>query len=620
MLAVGSMTTLASTPEHSLPDGVLAQFSIPDMARWRGPQSQMPPLRLWHDPAMKAFRARFATESRRRFLDPLRQVTGIDGSSLVDLTSGRLTLAWLPNTGAPGDASRSTSAFLLLLDLGANTNAFDRLTRAFADDAIARAPASTVTTSVVRDVTFLSRRIRASDWQAVFDQAFPSPADTPRSTNSSQASTELVHFGRIGSLGVATTLRSDLGPVVDRLRQPPAPAADRSRSTGRDLLFEGTVERAGLERLMHLPAAETTADLSTLSPLNRLKVALGLSGLQRARISADAWTNGWALDVALDVPKPLRRGLLALLDPQPLDAGPPPFIPSNTLQFTRVRLSASNAWSQLERTLGDIDPAVLGVFQLFTGYAGRTEDADFDFHSRVVQLLGDDLILASGGIGGPPTPGGATSNLPAGLLLLGSPRAPELAAGLRTVAAPSFLATFFPPDTPEPTRTQREVHGQVVTTVALPPMPWMDGRTGTLSIASSKGYSAVATEPAWMELFLATNMTTGSLHQRPGFLNAMAAAGGPGTGLVLYHDEQTAARNFFGATRGNPAFLDSLLQWIAFSDTATRLVSGVAAWLDFTALPAFETVAGHFGPCVQCGRVDETGFVLRAVRLETSKP
>ncbi|MCK6499470.1 MAG: hypothetical protein L6Q38_08340, partial [Nitrospira sp.] len=366
------MTTLASTPEHSLPDGVLARFSIPDMARWRGPQSQMPPLRLWHDPAMKAFRARFATESRRRFLDPLRQVTGIDGSSLVDLTSGRLTLAWLPNTGAPGDASRSTSAFLLLLDLGANTNAFDRLTRAFADDAIARAPASTVTTSVVRDVTFLSRRIRASDWQAVFDQAFPSPADTPRSTNSSQASTELVHFGRIGSLGVATTLRSDLGPVVDRLRQPPAPAADRSRSTGRDLLFEGTVERAGLERLMHLPAAETTADLSTLSPLNRLKVALGLSGLQRARISADAWTNGWALDVALDVPKPLRRGLLALLDPQPLDAGPPPFIPSNTLQFTRVRLSASNAWSQLERTLGDIDPAVLGVFQLFTGYAGRT--------------------------------------------------------------------------------------------------------------------------------------------------------------------------------------------------------------------------------------------------------
>ncbi|MBL9138124.1 MAG: hypothetical protein JNK85_19810 [Verrucomicrobiales bacterium] len=561
---------------------------------------------------MKPFRARFAAESRRRFTTPLEQVTGVNWPALIDLTAGRLTLAWLPNPGASPKVLTPDSALLLVLDLEANTNAFDRLVASLATPDSGPLAADSVATSVVRGVTFLSRRLHGPSWNAVFDKAFPWPPDATPTTNAPDAAPKFLHLGRVGSWGVATTWQSDLGPIIDRLRQVP-PAAT---AVG-DILWEATVERAGLERLMHLPTPAAAADLASLPALNRLKVALGLAGIQRARFSAETLTNGWALNLAFDIPKTQRRGLFALLHPLPMDAAPPAFIPSNTLRFARLRLSGTNAWDHLERMLGDIDPAVLGVFQLFTGYAGRTEDADFDFQARVVNLLGDDWMVASGGV---LASGAAPSNLPPGILLLGSPRASELAAGLRTVASPSFLATFFPPDTPEPSRANLEVQGQTVTTVTLPPIPWLDGRTGVLSIASSKGYCGVATDAAWTEAFLAPQGKSASLNDREDFRRAFISAGGPATGLTLYHDEQAAAREFFGAARRSPALLDDLLRWVAFSDTATRLVSGIGAWFDVAALPSFESVAHHFGPCVQCGRVDETGFVLRAVRMETTKP
>ncbi|MCC7375812.1 MAG: hypothetical protein IT581_14235 [Verrucomicrobiales bacterium] len=606
---------------HPLPPEVLAKFSVPDLARWRGPFSGMAPLRLWRDPAMKALRERFGDESHRRWLLPLNQATGVDWAQLVGLTEGRLTWAWLPETPDTNGPSGQISAQLLLLDLGANTNAFDRLLESWSSPTNPLAPRSNVVfaSSVVRGVAFRSRSIDPGRWRAVFDAAFPPPPDAvPPAPGSDDAPTWL-HLGRVGSIAIATTRRSNLVDIVASLRAPPVPPDAASKGSTGEAMCEGTVERPGLVRLMHLPDDLAAKELTDLPSMDRLKVALGLAGIQRVRCAVETVTNGWILNVGMEIPEAQRRGLFGLARWLQTDASPPPFIPSNVLQFTRLRLNSSNAWNQLERTLGDIDPSILGVFQLFTGYAGRTEDADFDFQARVVGLLGDDWILASGLSGSPPTAARSATNLPGGLLLIGSPRAADLAAGLRTVASPSFLATFFPPDSPEPKRRESEFRGEKVTTVELPSIPWLDGRTGLLQIAASRGYCGMSTDPRWMETFLATN-TTASLAAREDVRRAMALAGGAQSGLLMYHDESAAAAAFFGAARNGPAFLENLIRWVAFSDTATRLVSGFSAWLDFTTLPPFDTVASHFGPCVQCGRIDGTGFTLRAVRLETPKP
>jgi hypothetical protein len=613
----------AAPPEHPLPPDVLARFSVPDLARWRGPQTNMAPLRLWHAASMGTFRARFIAESNRRFLGPLNQATGVDWAEVLRLAEGRLTWAWLPETPATNEFSRQVSAHLLLFDLGSNTNAFDRLVESLPTSTnSATSSKAAFATSVVRGVTFRSRRLDPARWQAVFDAAFPPPPDEGKSTKGIRDAPTRLHLGRIDAVGIATTWRSDLdlASLVDRFRQPPLPPSSGTRGATGELLVEGSVERRGLARLMHLPDEPLAADLTSLPPVDRLKVALGLAGLQRARCSVETLTNGWILNLGLEIPEPQRRGLFSLAKLLPYEVAPPAFIPSNVRQFSRVRLASIQAWSQLERMLGDIDPSVLGVFQLFTGYAGRTEDADFDFMERVVGLLGDDWILASG-----PTSAAATvsdpseTGLPGGLLLIGSSRAAELAAGLRSVASPGFLATFFPPDSAEPTRLQAAIQGQAVTTVVLPAIPWLDGRTGLLQVAASQGYCGLGTERRWMERFLGTNTVAG-LAARDDFQRALAMAGGSQTGLLLYHDEAAAAGSFFAAARGGPAFLESLLRWVTFSDTAIRLLSGVSGWLDFTVLPPFESVSTHFGPCVQCGRADAAGFSLRAVRLETPQP
>ncbi|MBL9127745.1 MAG: hypothetical protein JNL97_08865, partial [Verrucomicrobiales bacterium] len=242
------------------------------------------------------------------------------------------------------------------------------------------------------------------------------------------------------------------------------------------------------------------------------------------------------------------------------------------------------------------------------GYAGKTEDADFDFEKGVIELLGDDWIATT-------LPAGP-SNAPAPLLLVGSPKAPQLYHGLRLVASPAYLATFFPPDVPAPTRTESVVRGQTVATVALPPMPWYDGATGIVHFAQHRGYVAISTALPALAGFLDTNAVP-ALAGHPNFVELTRRVGGAGGGYFAYVDERRAAATRWKSLADSPQTLFEDRAWIALSPTALRLAAGVENWTNPKLLPPFERVSDYFGPRVTTGR--STSNALEFVTFRPSR-
>lgn len=580
-----------------LPTNTVAFVSIPDARAARAAWPQQSPGRLWADPAMGPFRAHAEAEAGRLFWGPLTQLTGFHAAKLPSLAEGQVTLAVVDENGPQGETLDLRP--VLLLDAAGRAPELDAW---FTN----RNPAVAGSTVSIQGIPFLHLSLEASAVDEALRSILPEIEETPERAASAPGTVSLF-VGRRETQLLASTSSNALARVLLRLAAPPAPSPTPGAGTLPSLLH-GTVMVPPLLRSLSI----TPLRLGGLAPpdtgpsVARIAAALGLNQLRQASFAIRGATNGWHLDFRLAAPAAARTGVFGMFGLNATNAGPPSFVPAESQGFARARFSGPAAWAGLEKMVRDVDPAFLGVLQLFTGYAGKTEDADFDFQKGVIDLLGDDWITAT-------VPTGQARSF-GNLLVIGSPKAPELLSGLRLVASPTYLATFFPPDSPTaPQRSELRIQGQPVTSVSFPPLPWGDGATGAVHFAQKQGYVAFSTDLDAMSVFLATNPPP-PLSERPGIRNGLSLAGGTAGGYVAYTDERPTAARFFGAFSRSAHALSEHLPWIALSPTATRFVAGMEGWIDPKQVPSFEKVAPHFGHRFTSGRMTPEGFEFTTFR------
>lgn len=580
-------------PEDYLPDGTLAHVTLPHVTRARAQWAAQAPAQAWAAPAFQPFREEFGRALATRLTTPLSQLVGLPVGRLLDLAEGQFTLALLPPDDPSQPAAPPTP--FLALDTGANAEELADLL------AIARQDSRPEDLATLQGREVLGLRLSRARLDAILDAAFPRLGAPPTPPSAANAPLTL-HLVQVDSVLLAATGLQALGQVLDRLHTLPAARSPAPSPLVAELRVHGPAFLA----LLQPTAARSQVFGSTGPSVWRLLVALGFSQLESVRLGVRAGKEGWALDLLLAIPPTARRGLLQLLQFLPADASPPSFIGADAIRFRRARIRGPEAWVALERTLQAIDPSYLGVLQLFTGYAGRTDDADFDFQKGIIQLLGDDWMTASF----PREPGSAEV---ASLLLVGSPQPEKLLHGLRLIASPTYLSTFLPPDSPPPTRADHTLEGHPVVTVTMPPMPWWGGRTGIVHLTHRHGYVALTPSRAVLHRFLASTPAP-SLASRPGVGEAAAGSGVADAGYFAFADERALTRRALGSPSGENDLLAPVLRWAALSETATRIVSGIAGWLDFSRLPGPEALAAHLGFSAQSGRAGREGITLTTFR------
>ncbi len=598
-LATG-LGTLALPPlEHWLPTNTIGYVTLPSARAARDAWQTQAPGRLWADPAMQPFLSHLTTQAERLFWSPLHRQTGYRVESLVNLAEGSVTVAWVEE---PDPVTRLPSVrHVMVLDTGSQSNAL----ASWHTNRLQEVPASTVS---LAGVDFTAIPLPAEGLDAMVRNLLP-PLEETDEPPAPPRSPVALFVGRTEATLLAGTSTNALATVLHRLNAitPPDATARVAEPPPPSVLARARIDLPALLRTLPTPPAgfPSLAGPDGKPSTARTAAALGIAAVQTATLDLRADPAGWAIDARLAIPQTARRGIFGLLPLLDTDTSPPPFIPAGTREFTRVRFSGPDAWKGLERFLVDLDPAFLGVLQLFAGYAGKTEDADFDFQKGVVEVVGDDWQKAS-----------VPSSAPGGfghLFLIGSPRPAELLRGFVLVASPTYLATFFPPESPAPTRHRSTLLDQPVTTLGFPPMPWYDGATGVVHIAQAQGYLALATQTDVLAAFLATNPPP-PLAASPAFQDAARRAGGTRGGYFAFADERHTAAEWFAAFNRSQHALSENYPWLAASPTAIRVVAALENWVDPKLLPPFDKVARHFGWRLTTGRSTPDGFAFSTFR------
>ncbi len=590
-------TDAAPAAERWLPTNTVAYVTLRDANAARLAWKSHAPGRLASDPAMVAFRTHFEAQAEQEFWNPISLLVGLQAGQLPSLAQGQVTFALVDES--TGTDARLMLSHVLLVDSGSKAPEL----QAWLSHRDPKVP--TVPISLL-GFPFTEVPLAPFALEETLKRLLPDP-DAPTPPPSQDLQPISFFVGQKDSLLLAGTSSNALLSILHRLQTPSAPPEAPDSVSGTATVLHGKlVVPPFLRSLSANPLSlGVLANPDGGPSLARIASALGLPQLRNASFAIRSGTEGWFVDFRLAIPAATRRGLFAMFPLPSAESGPPSFVPANSRAFTRVRFPGPDAWRGLERTLGEMDPTILGVLQLFTGYAGKTDDVDFDFQKGIIDPLGDDWMSITVPFGAPRTFGK--------LLLIGSPRAQELLHGLQLVASPTFLATFFPPDTAPPKRILHSVHGHPVTSIELPPMPWRDGATGAVHFASRDGYVAFSSKSETLAAFLATNPPP-ALATSPGFREAANHAGGTAGGYFAVADERQAAAQAFEELTRSPLALSEHLPWIAISPTTTRFITGIERWMDVSLLPPFEKVAPHFGIRITSGKSTSEGFEFTTFR------
>jgi hypothetical protein len=444
---------------------------------------------------------------------------------------------------------------------------------------------------------------------ALLETAFPRPIGTSLEPGDDRAQT--LFLGASGGFVVATTRFAVFESVFARAGDTQGTASESiaARSPpSADAILHLAIDVPRWLNTSRLAAPRRgAAESSRFLSWEGLVQHLGIVNLRTLSLTLRGQPGGWFTDLRLAIPEASRRGLFKVMGWRAADAAPPAVIPETVMRFSRFRVDGGQAWSRLLRAVREADASLAGIVQLFAGYAGKTEDADFDFEKSIIGLLGDDWMSV--------TLPGSAPGAPDTLYLVGSEKADELAAGFKLVMAPTYLATFLPPSAPSPVREERDAAGHPVVSVSMPALPWpaAPGSTGAVHFASRHGYVALSTSLRAVEEFV-TSEEAAPLFSTPRYQTAVAALGGAQSGYLAYRNELAIASRMFRDASRAPDFLEGTFRWAVFSETATRLVSALGGWMEFEKLPPFEAVARHFGIAVRKGEITSEGFTITTFR------
>lgn len=628
-------------PEELLPDDTLIMLTTPDFASLRQICQRSPKGRLWNDPAMKPLKDKFLARWQAEVVQPLERELNVSLDNYASLLQGQMTFA-VTKSGWQG-ADDQPPGFLFLLDTRDKSGVLKTNLADLRQKWVSAG--KTIVTERIRNCDFSVFPVTSNDvprtlskflWRPpVFAQVSSGPNMTqapvsPSGTGDTlldmftvllTASRQLV-IGRVDSLLVVGNSVTGVEKVVNRLTGGAVPvlgdvAAFQTSQQGlfRDAPFYGWVNvKAFVDTLGRKPPGnQATEPADPLEPLTPDKIfsGTGLAGCNALAFDLRYSKEGSLFQVFLSVPEASRRGIFQILAGAAKEAGPPPFVPANAAEFLRWRMDGPRAWATFEKMLGDLSPQSLSAVNLILDTAGaqaKLADPGFDLRKALIGNLGDDIISYERA---PRDNTPAELQSPPSLLLLGSPNPQQLAVALK------HLFVIFPRgDTP----AEREFLGRKIFSVPLPPLPFMVAGASrltparTLSCAASGGYVALSTDASLLEEYLRSSESQAkALRDQPGLLETAQNVGGMGTGLFSYENEADTMRGAFAAAMNDPGSSTNGIGPSLFPGLPgiTGPEENLRQWMDFSLLPAFDTVAQYFYFTVYAVSANVDGLTLK---------
>jgi hypothetical protein len=588
--------------ENLLPADTLAFITMPDCAAVRVAAKQSPGWMFWNDPAMKPFRDKFTAKLNGQFITPLERDLGVKVADFMDLPQGQLTLAV---TVSSTDGHASLPPGLLLLDAQGRSDSLKTnlaaLTKKWTDTGRA------VRTENIHGLAFTVVPLSSNDFAGVFPKKAPvseigkepPPPEKPGEIYFTQFETLLV---------VGSTLKA-VEPVAAHLTGGSAPAmadnpvfaADKlSQFRDRPKYYGWFNGKGFFDLLNQLPSDGGGMDSpSIMSSLSVAKIfgSLGLNGLKSASFALRESHDGSLLTVHLTAPEADRAGLLKIFALPPKDAGVPAFVPADAVKFSRVRLDGKQTWAELQKMIAALIPngqTSLNAVINIANTIGQQKNPGFDIRNDLFGNLNDDLISFQ-----KPVAGNSLAELANPpiiyLIAVANPDA--------TINAIKTLAGMGQPQ--DASAPPREFLGRKIHALALKPAPATNGGAAqprSLYVSASGGYLVLSSDVAMVEEYLrSADGATKPLRENAGLTDALQHLGGAGGGLFGYENQRETMRVTFKALQNT----------LAADTTLKMFPPAFRAWLDFSLLPEYDTVAKYFYVSTFAGSANADGLTFK---------
>jgi hypothetical protein len=575
LLGALSLTGRAAiAPESVLPANTFAVATVPDMNAVRAAIKAAPMSRLWNDPAMAEFSAKFEDAIDANVLEPLLLFADFDPKEYTSLFQGQLTFALTRNAG------EEIPGMVFLMDSG---------------KAKAEALAEKLTDlhELLLENELLNDKVKIGGVEFIH---IASP--------DAEGPIQGLFLGQSGSLLIGASTRELAGQVV-ALHQKKAKKslqqnegfANRHRAQ-----FKGALGYAWLDFTVVMEIAEEQIEKNAdpenkpgpLEPTpDKILSALGLKGLRSISLSIHQDKQGELAQMYLDVPKAGRRGLFAMLAAPGEDAGPPPFVGANVAGFARWRQDGAQLWKLFDDIANEITPLAAGVLG-GAETAVRATQPEFKLKENLIDILGDDFIAIEQGPKGNDLEDFIT---PSSLYLFKSIKPAVANMSIRQIVA------SLTEDEPE----KREFAGRAVYSWFI--QAGINEQAVHLTTAGE--YVVVSTDEKILEQYLkGPNKDAQKLADLPGLKAAAEKVGGFNSGAFAYENQVPVARALLGFVKGNPDFLNDLIgQFGGELDPAEGL--NLVDWLDFKLLPDFKKISKYFHFTVSGVKVTKQGINLR---------
>jgi hypothetical protein len=613
-----ALNVKAQTPpaEKLLPADTLILLTVPDLEKARLDIKTNPASQLYSDPAMQPFLKKLLAKWNSEFVAPLEREMGIKFSDYLALAKGQFTMA-VVRDGWEGEKDKEPAVLLMIDSKDKGTELESKLTelrKRWTDTG------KQVKTEKIRDVDFYTVILPPGEMDKIFTNAFPSKKegneDETAEAKKPGKPTEIT-IGRSGSLFLMGNSKRVFEKVLIKQSGGSLPSLDEvpnyqgtHNALFRDSMFHAWVNVESFYDIMLKSMAAEQKPVAADDPMpmpspDKIMDALGLRGLKTFAISGQLTGEGSTMQFHLGVPQAQRKGILAILVPEPKDAAPPAFISADVTKFMRWRLSGQKLWATVESTVTSLSPQLGGLLQMTLGAAGKDKDPNFDLKKQLIGNLGDDIITYEKA----PT-GTSIEQLssPPSIVLVGSPNAEQLAAAIRTGSG--FLTSPMMTGGDKP--TEREFLGKKIYLLPLPPTVSADGTRPVeraVHYVASGGYVAFSSEPAMVEEFVRSAQGGGRpLSETPGLAEAAQKVGGMSNGLLIYENQATTAKVFFNAMRKNPEMFDVLFSGGMVSEAGKKRR---AEWFDLALLPEFSAIEKYFYFSVAGFTANELGLTYK---------
>ncbi len=587
LLAAGSLATLSdlaaeSKPETLVPEDAFAVFTIPHFPDAKTAFLGEPFVRLFQDVAMENFTKQIKSTWEAVVLRGMEEQWNVRLDEHAVLLNGQVTLALFLNANPA--KSRPDFDVLLALESGAKSAQLKTRLKDF------RKRFSKAGWTL-RPMTFPKGKFHQLRWN---DEA------------NVQGSSALLHkvvFGRAGSLFLASTKASlieralanaDKGTDAASLSGQPAFRQIHSRRLRQSYAY-GWLHFAKLYKIIEGQVRNLDrqfAENPMIPPPSKMLQSLGLNGLQSLSLHLRRLEGGSIMEFAMVVPKEDRQGLFEWIDLAEKDCSPPPRVPADVANFSRVRLNIGRLWENLEESVAELSPILGGMMNALLRES--EQGLGFNIREDILGNLGDDLIV----IGFPPRSSRFEDLISAPTLtLLGSPNPKALAQTL-------VKATGLIPSE-ENSLTKKEFQGKTIYSFTIPGLPFMESGQPSanvgLHMTVDEGYLLFSMDEQTLKNYLRSpSETHRPLRKVPGLKQAIAALGPEELTSFRYDNPAKVIGMFWEFARKNPNFLEEGLEVSADLDIRKSPFS--AEFL--SALPPFEQVAKYFHFSVSGGSSD----------------